>query len=62
MGIQIGFSQLGRFITPFLINKMNDAGIYPIIAVSIAFLFLSVFPLIFISEPQINKNKEIEES
>ena len=41
---------------------MNDAGIYPIIAVSIAFLFLSVFPLIFISEPKINKNKEIEES
>ena len=51
MGIASGISQLGRFTTPFIINKMNDIGVHPIIVASFSLLALGVLPIFFISEP-----------
>ena len=55
MGIASGMSQLGRFATPYIINKMNDIGVYPIIVASFSLLVLGVLPIFFVSEPSVGK-------
>jgi hypothetical protein len=40
--------QILKIIVPYLINKMNDIGIHPIILCSILFLIFGIIPLFFL--------------
>lgn len=50
MGLSSGLSQVGRFISPFIVGEMNDRGIHPFVAVSAVLMVLGVFPIFFIPE------------
>ena len=48
IGVSTTLSQVGRSLTPFILNTMNDAGLHPIIAVSFIFFILGVPPVYFL--------------
>jgi hypothetical protein len=54
-GIIEGISQLGSFMTPFIVGAVTNAKINPVVMISCVMIVIGLFPIKFIKET-LNKN------
>lgn len=58
-----GFSQIGSFMTPYVVSLVTNSGQKPIVFLSIFVIVLGIFPIKFIKETFVpKKSKDEEES